>query len=541
MILRNPTRTVLPCPIRVADDYEEAQIIMEDLKNLLNLRLSEVKDLFNQMSADWEKLTVDRARFPNPHFIGAWDEHRRIYGYTLRSELVYQLKLALEQEQEDFDFGAPIQHLLVDEYQDLNPCDLSVIKQLTEFGAELFCAGDDDQSIYGFRYANPEGIRRFPEEYDPSESLVLKTCMRCDEDILSLGMYVAQQDIRRIEKELSCCEGVNSGEVHILRFNGQRQEADGIADLCYWLIDTEEINPEKILILLRSDRNGIFSDVLIGSLEHRHIPVNTYCNPLAPLETNEGRCFLCLLYLLVNRQDNLSWRVLLKLRENDIGDTTFRRVYDFARREGHNFSEALNHIAGNPRLVERRGDLIRQEFNQINEILEAVNIDNIDDLANFIENLAIEQINDDELRNKIISLFQRIIQQSEEANLEWLLRAINVSLLERDQDISEPGAVRIMTMHQAKGLTADAVFIAACEDEYIPGRAVGEQIDDERRLLYVSLTRAKHYLYITHCGTRTGRQTHSGSNSGDRRRTLTRFLRGCPVRPVSGINYINQI
>lgn len=123
---------------------------------------------------------------------------------------------------------------------------------------------------------------------------------------------------------------------------------------------------------------------------------------------------------------------------------------------------------------------------------------------------------------------------------EKLLRAINVSVENAEQEV-EVGSVNIITMHQAKGLSADVVFIVAAEDEYIPGRAEGDSIGDERRLLYVSLTRARHFLYITHCGERTGPQRHSGRASGRTRRHLTQFLSGGPVRPVAGHTYVGSL
>ena len=189
LLLKNPARERLSQPLRIANDYEAEVIIKREIKSILGLtHIKEVDNLFNQLSADWETLSAEldgwADRFPDPRFLGAWQEHRSIYGYVLRSELVYQLKKALEEG--DLEFTQPIDYLLVDEYQDLNACDLAVIKSLTEYGAELFCAGDDDQSIYGFRYANPEGIRRFDKEYLSSESLELSICMRCDINILRL-------------------------------------------------------------------------------------------------------------------------------------------------------------------------------------------------------------------------------------------------------------------------------------------------------------------------------------------------------------------
>jgi DNA helicase-2/ATP-dependent DNA helicase PcrA len=100
-----------------------------------------------------------------------------------------------------------------------------------------------------------------------------------------------------------------------------------------------------------------------------------------------------------------------------------------------------------------------------------------------------------------------------------------------------------MTMHQAKGLTAKAVIVAAAEDEYIPGRAVGRQVEDERRLLYVSLTRACHYLFVTYANKRGGQQRYTGRNSerGDTARHLTTFLSGGPVKPKSGDTFTSAL
>jgi hypothetical protein len=100
-LLRNSELTSLPQPLRIADDYEERYVIQEELKGLVGTDLRAIKELLNRLSADWQTLDADQdhweERFPNPRFLGAWREHRAIYGYMLRAELVYQLKRALEQ------------------------------------------------------------------------------------------------------------------------------------------------------------------------------------------------------------------------------------------------------------------------------------------------------------------------------------------------------------------------------------------------------------------------------------------------------------
>jgi DNA helicase-2/ATP-dependent DNA helicase PcrA len=121
-----------------------------------------------------------------------------------------------------------------------------------------------------------------------------------------------------------------------------------------------------------------------------------------------------------------------------------------------------------------------------------------------------------------------------------LLATLEVADDAIEQDI-EAGTVNILTMHKAKGLTAEAVIIAATEDEYIPGRAIGDALGDERRLLYVSLTRAREYLFITYCDGRPGAQRHTGRHPGQVQRSLTQFLRHGPLAPVYGPTFVRDL
>lgn len=113
-LLRNESRTKLPQPLRIADDWEEEQIIIPEIQNLLGIPKKETRRLFQQLAADWQQLTADRTdwerTFPDPRFLGSWREHREIYGYTLRAELVYQLKTSLQEGDVEIE-GPPEQHL----------------------------------------------------------------------------------------------------------------------------------------------------------------------------------------------------------------------------------------------------------------------------------------------------------------------------------------------------------------------------------------------------------------------------------------------
>jgi DNA helicase-2/ATP-dependent DNA helicase PcrA len=552
-LLRNSTRlAALPQPLRIADDWEERNIVLEDLKAMLGLpRIRDARGLLNELSADWQRLTADEAdwdtRFPTPEFLGAWREHRGIYAYVLRSELVYQLKHALEQD-DDFDLEGPPVHLLVDEYQDLNRCDLAVVKAIADCGAEVYAAGDDDQSIYGFRKAHPEGIRRFLQDYPGASGLSLEMCKRCDREIMDLGLFVARQDIRRIDKPLCTDPDRVGGHVAILGFRDQAQESRSVACLCQHLISHHGLQPHEILILLRSDRYGAFSTVLRDALSVRGVPVGIATADSDPFNGDAGRQVLAVLRLLDNQADSLAWRTLLLLRRNNLGSGTMETVYERARANGVAFSEALREICSDPSSGRGRAARMRTEFESINAILDelatrscaALGEQEEIDLLDLTQEVATRIVDDEAQRQAIVDQLGRVTQTAQPASLNELLRAIESSAENIEQEL-DPGRVNILTMHKAKGLTAEAVIIVAAEDEYLPGRAAGDDMDDERRLLYVSLTRAKHHLYITYCNERTGRQQHTGRTVGNTRRHLTRFLQDAPLRPQRGVDYVHRL
>lgn len=534
----------LPLPLRIADDYEERWIIQEDVKDILCLNtINDVKDKFNRLSSDWQSLKADEEnwekRYPDPQFLGAWQEHRELFGYTLRSELVYQLKRALEQKP-DFHLEEPINHLLVDEYQDLNRCDLALIKEITDRGAELFCAGDDDQSIYGFRGADPEGIRRFPEDYSPSTLLELEYCRRCDRKIIDLACFVANLDPRRSQKSLKPMDYTGDGEVRILYFRNQEEEANAIARICRYLYE-RGYELGKIMILVRNDRYGAFSNPLKEALDAQEVPVAVKTD--SPLDTDEGRELFSILKLSKNFDDHLAWRTLLQIRNNGIGEKSLSEIYNLARREGKRFYEVLCVIERSPELFQRFRRRVLDEMEELHKLVSEFNFDEDREdsgLMDRISHLAERLIDERAKREDILNYLQEMIELLGATTLKQFLSSFSTSMGDKEQEI-ETDKVNIMTMHKAKGLTADVVFIVAAEDEYIPGRQTGEGVDDERRLLYVSLTRAKHLLFISYCHRRTSQQRHTGRDSGQLRRDLTRFLRDSPIRPEDGNVCINSL
>lgn len=549
-LLRNSDRIdALPRPLRIADDWEERNIVQEDLRVLTNAAaITIVQENLQAVAADWDTLRADDTQ-PNPlkadaGFLGAWQQHRLLYGYTLRSELVYQLKRALEQRNDFTLHSKELKHLLVDEYQDLNACDLMIVKSLAAIGAEIYAAGDDDQSIYGFRHANPEGIRRFDKEHAPSTDLSLAVCMRCDNAIMELARFVANLDPRRLQKPWKARDGAGAGEVQLLAFDNGGAEASGIASLCRYLIDEEKYKPDDILILIRSDSRGAFSKPLAEQMQAAGVQFNLNVGAPSPLDSSAGRVLLSMIRLAVDDMDSLAWRTLLQVRKNGIGSKAIGEIVAQAEQTGETFAQALKKVA-----TSSTTKALRTEFATLSGILSAVKA---------VVGPPQQVITSDQLSEKLVLVNQALIaagvdgtgealahiatlaKQTDADSINSLLGALATTGF-AEQELAA-GAVNMLTMHKAKGLSARAVIIMACEDEYIPGRqqAVNQEAD-ERRLLYVSLTRAKQRLFITYAQARYGQQQHTGRDSGKNRRGLTRYLRNAPVHPTRAAEYFEKL
>ena len=491
--------------------------------------------MFNQLSADWETLKAEQDEEQricrDATFIGAWRKHREIFGYTLRAELMYQLKRALNQ-QLDFELESDFKYVLIDEYQDLNACDLALVKELAKRNCELFVTGDDDQSIYGFRYADPAGIRNFSKDYNAKE-FNLKTCYRCDKSILDIGEFVASLDTKRLLKKTKSVEGYSSGEVHLRCYRNQTSEALGIAQSCKEILD-KDVNTE-ILLLLRSDFRGLMSEPLIDALKKEEVPVvvKTEGNPL---NLSFGRYILSLIRIVKDSSDSLAWRTILELNCPGIGSETQKALRDKANNLGKTYFGVLQMCEDKDCGIPRNDTIIKK----VKEVMEIVgkykNHQNLSDcIHTLIKDSIYTLLKDPETGSQIADstqiaevvndYLQTIITETEAKNFADLVSAISASTDSIEQQELVKGKVNIMTMHRAKGLSADVVFIVGAEKQFIPGKNTGKGEDDERRLLYVSITRARHELVITYCNERTGKQRYTGSESGCIKREITPFLK----------------
>lgn len=314
VLLRNPGVGEFPQPLRIADDWEQDQIVLSHLARRIRVRKQRLKDLFHELASNWESLEPHRDPRVKPEerarFLGAWQEHREVFGYTLLSELPNALRVALldhpDLEGVDYDL------LIVDEYQDLNACDLEVLRLIGERGCSIIAAGDDDQSIYSFRRAAPEGIRRFPDDYPGCGDYALSITRRCGSRIIEWASFVIEGDPDRPAKpRLTPAQGSPPGVVALLAFRGEKSEARGVAALVQKLVSEEGIDPTDILVLLRSDHNGTFSKPIKKVLAELDIAYSDPDVVKRVLAQAGNRRLLATLRILCERGDSLAWVTLL--------------------------------------------------------------------------------------------------------------------------------------------------------------------------------------------------------------------------------------
>jgi len=261
-----------------------------------------------------------------------------------------------------------------------------------------------------------------------------------------------------------------------------------------------------------------------------------------PMDEAAGRELLSLMRLAGNDKDDLAWRTLLQIRKgHGVGDKRIHSIYDYAFDNGLRYYDALCAVekdAGavpGAAAIQHEMAAVRDLIGQLREVVGSVADATLVGAAavptsqglllDGLSNFATHVIEAQDQREAVLHHMRRTAEGSGASTFPDLLVALTSPEDTPEQEV-ERGKVNVLTMHQAKGLSADAVIVAGAEREPIPGKATGDRYRDECRLLYVSVTRAKHHLYVTFCNERHGQQRHSGSERGNPTRELTPFLRG---------------
>jgi DNA helicase II / ATP-dependent DNA helicase PcrA len=433
-------------------------------------------------------------------------------------------------------------HVLVDEYQDTNHAQYILIRELVSGGAPLFSGrtgqldrpgepltpselrhhggttplappelcvvGDADQSIYAFRGATIRNIVEFEQDYPDAKVILLEQNYRSTQNILAAANAVVSQNQGRKPKNLWSAQGAGPPIVGYVADN-EHDEAAFVAEEVDRLHDAGQATPGQVAVFYRTNaQSRVFEEVFIRvGLPYRVVGgVRFY-------ERREVRDLLAYLRLIANPADEVSLRRVLNVPRRGIGDRAEEYVAAFAQRERITFAQALGRPADVPGLAARSAHAIEgfntligglrdlAESGPVAALAEAVldrtgyqeSLESSSDLqdASRVENL-----------KELVSVAREFDGSRPEGTLADFLE--QVSLVADADEIPEGeehgGLVTMMTLHTAKGLEFPVVFLTGMEEEVFPHQRAltnAKELEEERRLAYVGITRAEQRLYLT--------------------------------------------
>ena len=416
-------------------------------------------------------------------------------------------------------YRSRFRHILVDEYQDTNHAQYILVRELVgtaEDGfpvAELCVVGDADQSIYAFRGANIRNILQFEEDYPNARTVLLEQNYRSTQNILTAANAVISNNEGRKEKNLWSQEGAGESITGYVAEN-EHEEAEFVVGEIRRLRDTAESNPGDTAIFYRTNaQSRIFEETFLRSA----IPYKVV-GGVRFYERKEVKDFLGYLRVLVNPEDEVSLRRIINTPKRGIGDRALDIIDLHAKNQGISFWRALcdaKNATGIPaRSLVSINDFIHL-LDSLRTLVEAQTKPSIIAQAVLEQSgLLAELVNsaDPQDEGRVENLQELVsvateyeeseVDDGEEISLSGFLE--DVSLVADSDQIPDGedhgGVVTMMTLHTAKGLEFPTVFLTGMEEGIFPhSRTLGErsEIEEERRLAYVGLTRARKRLYLS--------------------------------------------
>lgn len=425
-------------------------------------------------------------------------------------DLIFKTVELLTQDAEVLEgYQNRFRYIMVDEYQDTNTSQFRLISKLADKFHNLCVVGDDDQSIYKFRGANISNILNFESTFPGAKVIKLEQNYRSTQTILNAANEVIQNNIGRKKKSLWTDNG--TGEpIEFCVYEDAYGEAEGVVNsICTKVRDGWNYN--EIAILYRTNAQ---SRVLEEKLMMRNVPYRIY-GGINFYQRREIKDILAYLKTIDNGMDGQAVKRIINVPKRGIGATTIERVQEFADQNDFTFWDALcnaNEISTlgrgyaklEPFITLISGFKAKAQFMSIRELAEMVLEDTryMEVLAEneTREEVAARQENIDEFINKIASYEENCAREEKEPTLSGFLEEVALIADIDNLDTSE-NHVMLMTLHSAKGLEFPIVYMTGLEDGLFPSYMTivsddPTDVEEERRLCYVGITRAQKELTI---------------------------------------------
>ncbi|MDO4643823.1 MAG: UvrD-helicase domain-containing protein [Cardiobacteriaceae bacterium] len=483
----------------------------ESFVRLLQSQISAYKNA-NISAAAARSLAQDDTQVLAAHVYHHYDQRLRAYNAVDFDDLI-GLPLALLKENDAVRerWQHRVRYLLVDEYQDTNDCQYALLQLLAGANAAFTAVGDDDQSIYAWRGARPENIAHLHEDYPTLKTVKLEQNYRCHQQILTAANALIAHNPHVVEKAL--WSTLEEGEgVHVIAARNEEAEAEQIVQDIYLRRIRDNRKFSDFAVLYRSNSQVRYFEQQLREL---NLPYKI-SGGTSFFEHSEIRDLLSYLRLINNPDDDAAFLRIVNTPKREIGATTLTKLGEYAAQRHVPLAVAAGEV-GFAQVVTGKPYQQLQFFVQwLQQLQRAAESDlPLEILERVIHDIEYEDYLYElhkapakvELRQKrIVQLKTWIMKLQEErfSTLEGLMQHLMLlDILDRQEQ--EQDAVQLMTLHSAKGLEFPVVYIAGCEEELLPHRNSMDNEDglrEERRLLYVGMTRAKETLLLSYAKAR---------------------------------------
>ena len=384
-------------------------------------------------------------------------------------------------------------YILIDEYQDTNECQYIFSKMLAKKYKNIFVVGDNDQAIYAFRGANYKNILNFEKDYPDCKTILLEENYRSTKTILNAANSVIRNN--KLRKDKNLWSNNEEGElIKYIRTDGEKEEADYVAKEIKKLI-SEGVNPVDIAVLYRTNAQ---SRVMEEACLKNNIPYKII-GSFYFYNRKEIKDLICYLRLINNYKDDVSLLRVINVPKRKIGEKTIDNISNVALVNNSCLFDAIN---GGKELEFKNLILDLKEKCENLSLTEMVEL--VLDKSGIKQELENEKSLDSEIRLENLEEFKSITKNYEEEygviSLDDFLNEISlVSDMSEHQDGNNK--VSLMTVHSVKGLEFDDVFVIGMEEGIFPhynaiNEGTNSAIEEERRLCYVAITRAKKKLWL---------------------------------------------
>ena len=458
-------------------------------------------------AADDHELTIARC-------FGKYEEHlRRSKVVDFDDFLLYTERLLREDEGLRTELARRHRYVMIDEYQDTNSPQYGIMHAIVRDHRNLCVVGDDDQSIYGWRGADIRRILDFEKDFPQATKVHLETNYRSTEEILDGANKVIRNNPKRHDKTLRSALGSGSS-VPILRMDDETHEASYIATEIDMLVNDGDEHFRDIAILVRTAQQprAFEAELRSAGIPYRLVGGMSF------FDRKEVRDVMAYLRLVANPADETSFLRIVNTPARGIGKTTITKVLERATAEGSSAYPVFQRMVGDGEV----GAAATKGFRALDEALQTIRnyaeqgdlVFTLRELLRVVDYRAeVDRIYpDDQTRDlrwngvmEILDFAENHERKTGDSSPSSFLEALTLDENDRRDKEDDYDAVTLMTLHAAKGLEFRRVFLVGVEEGILPhGRSAADGgIEEERRLMYVGVTRAQHDLSISYCDARS--------------------------------------